>query len=232
MTFCSRRFLDEDKAKHDPIMTRETISCSPNASSFGWTCWSTRRHSASVEMLLRGGCTLLISELALLIVILHVHLYASRSAPSEGWPPSIDWLPDPIRHKIDPPNYATRLDWLDRIDQSPSIVPDARLSSSRIRGLSRSLLAKVEEPPFTKTRTIDLLKDSITKQKCCEHPLLLDVSATPSEPSDASYMIFGISKTLQRLNDTIPALLRWLPRTHAKLVVIVVEEKGKPANNK
>ena len=91
--------------------------------------------------------------------------------------------------------------------------------------MKRASLTKLDKSFFPDFQTIDLTKDSKIELKHCAEPLVLDVPASKKEPSDASHIIFGMSTTLKRLDDSIPQLLRWLPNTHARLFVIVIESE-------
>ena len=184
-------------------------------------------------MLLRGGLVIFIGGLAATSIVLLIHLYTTRGAPAAGWKPLIDWLPDPVLEKIVAPKCSSQLDWLDRIDR-PSVFNYARREVVvRLNPhVNRSLLTKVEESLFPRTHEINLSEDSVADWTLCQDPLILDVPAVASEPADASYVVFGISTTMQRLKDSIPALMRWLPKTRAKLVVIVIEDDTTPANDK
>ena len=182
-------------------------------------------------MRLRAGLVLFTGGLALTSVVLLIHLYLTRGAPAAEWKPSTDWLPRPVLEHVVAPECSNKLDWLDRIDR-PSVFQYARreIVVKSNPHINRSLLTKVEEPLFPKTQKIDLSKDSIAQWRHCQDPLMLDVPAISPGPCDASHMIFGISTTIQRLNDSLPALLRWLPMTRAKLVVIVKQDDRTSAN--
>lgn len=184
-------------------------------------------------MLLRGGMVLFVGAITLTSIALLVHLYISSGGPATRWASSRAWLPGSVLEKITAPTCTTKLDWLDRIDR-PSAFHYARreIVVKSNFNLNRSLLTKVKEPLFANTQKIDLSEDSVAKWKYCQDPMILDVPPIPAKPADASHLLFGISTTIKRLDQSIPALLRWLPRTRAKLVVIVIADDKTPAKEK
>ena len=88
--------------------------------------------------------------------------------------------------------------------------------------LGRTSLTKLDEKLFPEFQTIDLAMDPKVELRNCKDPIILDVPIYYKQPADASHIIFGISTTLKRLEQSIPQLLRWLPNTQARLFVIVV----------
>ena len=142
--------------------------------------------------------------------------FSRQGAPASDWvqalkPQSHEPCPDkleslPILNLTYPIRYAYR-----------DIV--IRPGSS----LKRASITKVDSRLFPDFQEIDLTRDPKVGLKHCEKALLLDVPAHVKDSDDASNVIFGISTTLKRLDNSIPQLLRWLPDTHAKLFVIVIE---------
>ena len=57
-------------------------------------------------------------------------------------------------------------------------------------------------------------------------------SSGQAEPVDASHVLFGISTTLERLEDSIPFLERWLANTGSRLYVIAVGPNEQSPNTR
>lgn len=100
-------------------------------------------------------------------------------------------------------------------------------------GAQRPSVTNIHEPLFPEVQIVDPGMDPFLEH--CMPPLSLEVSPFPNRQSvDASNMLFGMSTFLNRLEDSIPFLERWLAHTGAKLFVIVVnsEEDRKPDKKK
>lgn len=100
-------------------------------------------------------------------------------------------------------------------------------------GAQRPLLSNIDGRLFPKVQIVDPATDPILEH--CMPPLSLEVSPFPKkETVDASNVLFGMSTILNRLEDSIPFLERWLAHTNASLFVIVVnsEEERKPDEKK
>ncbi|KAI9893860.1 MAG: hypothetical protein M1814_005413 [Vezdaea aestivalis] len=61
----------------------------------------------------------------------------------------------------------------------------------------------------------------IVKLGSCAPALTLDVPAQPKKKVDASAFLFGISTTLERLEDSFEQISHWLPHTKAGLLVLI-----------
>lgn len=119
-----------------------------------------------------------------------------------------------------------KVDWLGGLDLTYPIRYARRdIVVKPAAGLKRASVTRVGAPLFPDFQTIDFTKDSNVELRNCKKPLVLEVPAHVKDSGDASHVIFGISTTLKRLDDSITQLLRWLPRTHAKLFVIVIESE-------
>ena len=159
-----------------------------------------------------------LSLLALLLLTLTLTLYQRKGPLSRGWIPALDTQPIQPCHD--------RLDWLAGLDLTYPIRyahRDIILNFSSTA--QRASITKLDTFLFPDFQTIDLTKKSDVHLEHCENPLLLDVPEFTPDTKDASHIIFGISTTLDRLHDSIPQLLRWLPQTHAKLFAIVIESE-------
>ena len=190
-------------------------------------------------MLLRSGLCAFVSLLSLTSIILIAHLYSTQGAPSADWIPDhiAPHLPAQLRPHgadINKKNCSRRIDWLDRKDRSSPFQYARRdIVVRQSSTAKRTLLTKVNEPLFPDLQQADLSADSSIQLEYCKEPLVLDVPAYSKKPVDASNIIFGIQTTMQRLDDTIEALVRWLPSTRAegaKLFVIVKESEELEAN--
>ncbi|KAL6713095.1 hypothetical protein ACLMJK_009216 [Lecanora helva] len=131
---------------------------------------------------------------------------ALKSPPSEPCPDNLDWVKSvnltyPIR-------YARR-----------------DIITNQVSDLERASITKLDGPLFPDFQTLDLTREAQVQLQHCEKPLELNVSAVPQDPSDASHIIFGISTTIERIEESIPSLLRWLPHTKARLFVVVIESE-------
>jgi len=138
--------------------------------------------------------------------------------------PAPDWIPTLKDRPIEPcPN---KLDWLTGLDLTyPIHYAHRDIVVKPTSDLKRASITKIHASLFPDFQTIDLTKDSNVELRHCEKPLVLEIPAYVKDSGDASHVIFGISTTLKRLNDSITQLLRWLPNTHAKLFVIVIESE-------
>ena len=89
----------------------------------------------------------------------------------------------------------------------------------------RKSVTRIEEDLFPEFQSIDLSEGSHVQLQHCKVPLNLEVPGSTLEGIDASHIIFGISTTLRRLEDTLPSLQRWLPNSGARLFVLVIESE-------
>ena len=120
-----------------------------------------------------------------------------------------------------------RLDWLAELDLTYPVVYARRDIVVNPRSdLKRASLTKLSESLFPDVQSIDLTDDFTVELKHCKEPLVIDVPALPKDAGAASHLIFGISTTINRLEASIPQLLRWLPKTNARLFVIVIEAEA------
>lgn len=131
------------------------------------------------------------------------------------------WIPIPKSKPGDP--CPTTTGWLSSLNIAYPIKYARRDIVIRPRGgLTRESLTKLDENLFPELQTIDLSTESRVELENCKDPLILDVPKYSEQPVDASHIIFGISTTLKRLDESIPQLSRWLRHTQARLFVIVV----------
>ncbi len=170
-------------------------------------------------MLLRNkGLVAFLCLLSLSFVALVAHLFSWRSGSTTKWIPALK------DQHIEP--CPDKLDWLAGLNLTyPIRYAHRDIIVNPVPDLKRASITKLDGPLFPDYQTIDLTDNSIVELQHCEKPLLLDVPAFVKDSGDASHVIFGISTTLKRLDDSITQLLRWLPHTHAKLFVVVIEKE-------
>lgn len=159
--------------------------------------------------------------LAASALIVHFYFWTSPAPLQGNVVPEASKQQDPCQQTLGrlkdldlkfPINYARR-------DINVSLNP----------GAQRPLVTNIDGPLFPKVQIVDPEKDP--KLEHCVPPLSLEVSSFPErETVDASNILFGMSTLLNRLEDSIPSLERWLAHTGANLFVIVVnsEEERKP----
>ena len=170
-------------------------------------------------MLLRNKSVVTIVTLvSILSLALLGHLLSRRNSPATKWIPTLKG------QEVEKCNG--RLDWLAGLNLTYPIQYAQRdIILNPVPDLVRASVTKFDGPLFPTFQDIDLTEGSTVTSKHCREPITLDVRETTKGPSDASHIIFGISTTLQRLDESIPQLLRWLPNTQAKLMVIVIEKE-------
>lgn len=188
-------------------------------------------------MLLRSATTAFLCLLSITSVILVAHLYNTKGAPSPEWiPPKIkdhlspELLPKPVPASQDV-NCSSRIDWLDRKERLSNFNYARRDILVRADpATKRTLMTTMERPLFPELQPVDLSADSIIELQHCMEPLVLKVPSFSKSPPIASNLIFGIQTTMARLDDTIETLVRWLPKTGAKLFVVVKETEDVEAD--
>ena len=154
-----------------------------------------------------------VSAFALLSFVIHLS--------SEGHISTTRWISN--FESKDSDQCPNHLEWLSSLNIAYPIKYARRDLVVRPReGLTRNSVTKLDEKLFPDLVTIDLSTSSKVELKHCREPLLLDVPIFLEQPVDASHIIFGVSTTLKRLDQSIPQLNRWLANTQARLLAIVV----------
>ncbi|KAL8761832.1 MAG: hypothetical protein Q9184_002075 [Pyrenodesmia sp. 2 TL-2023] len=177
-------------------------------------------------MLLRAGITALICLLSLTSVIFVARLYRRENASSTEWIPTFR-----AQKHLEP--CPSNLDWLQSLDLSYPVKYARREINVRTTAEAKRLMVtKLDGPLFPDFQSVDLSDSFEVKLKYCKEPLVIEVSERAKAPVDAAHIIFGISTTLERLDDSIPFLLRWLPNTNAKLFVIAIKDDDVPDDAK
>jgi len=170
-------------------------------------------------MLMRNkGLVVFLSLLSLSSVALVANLFSRRGASTA------DWIPALKGQSVEP--CPDRLDWLAGLNLTyPLRYTHRDIIINPVTDLKRASITKLDGPLFPDFQTIDLTDNSNIELEHCKRPLVLDVPAFVTDSVNASHVIFGISTTLKRLDESITQLLRWLPHTLAKLFVVVIEKE-------
>ncbi|KAL9126768.1 MAG: hypothetical protein Q9217_004237 [Psora testacea] len=87
--------------------------------------------------------------------------------------------------------------------------------------MKRASVTHIDGALFPDFEVIDPHKDLTLNLSKCLGPLVLDVPAWPTEYPNASHLVFGLSTSLSRLEDSLPYFQRWLAYTNARLIAIV-----------
>ena len=168
---------------------------------------------------------LLFLFLAISALLIHFFTWARPTPPHEDVVPEESKQQDPCRQRLGrlqdlnvkfPIKYARR-------DINVKLQSETQ----------RPSVTNVDEPLFPKIQIVDPAEDPVLEH--CSPPLSLEVSPFfKKQTVDASNVIFGMSTILNRLEDSIPFLERWLAHTDASFFVIVVnsEEDRKPDKKK
>ncbi|CAL8582023.1 hypothetical protein XPA_007701 [Xanthoria parietina] len=176
-------------------------------------------------MLRRTAITTVVCLLSLTSIVFVARLYR-RDNPSAS-----TWVPPFSAQRVQP--CPDTLDWLLPLDLTYPIKYARRdIIVKPASDAKRLTVTKLPAPLFPDFQSIDLTDKANLRLEHCEDPLLLHVPEPPAGPVDASHIIFGISTTIARLDDSIPSLLRWLPNTRAKLFVIAIEDDDVPEESK
>lgn len=144
------------------------------------------------------------------------YLY-TRSRPKFDSP----YLALPTEHHLD--TCPKRLDWLhDLTITFPFKYARRDIIVNPKPGTKRASITNIDTPLFPEPESIHRVENPDVDLKNCLDPLVLDVPAPLETPVDASHIIFGLSTNLDRLETSIPYLLRWLPQINAQLYVIAM----------
>ena len=163
--------------------------------------------------------------ITLVLLVLGVHFQQK---------PSTDWIPDIAKVTTNKaaPNCTDGLPWpdLDIVD-GPVKYARQQIIVRLKKNLKRESVTIVDQPLFPEVQEIDWLADSEAKLSGCQDPIVLRVPEFKRrELVDASHIFFGISTTLERLEDSIQYLERWIATTGARLFVIAIGPIEKSPN--
>ncbi|KAL8996770.1 MAG: hypothetical protein Q9169_003793 [Polycauliona sp. 2 TL-2023] len=176
-------------------------------------------------MLLRTAITTLVCLLSLTSIVFVARLYRRDNPSSSTWVPSFATQHDkPCDSALDG-LLPLNLNYPIKYARRDIVVKPAS-------GVKRQSITELPARLFPDFQSVHLTDGANVQLKHCKDPLLLPVPVAPQGPPDASHIIFGISTTLARLDDSIPSLLRWLPNTHAKLLVIAIKDDDVPDSSK
>ncbi|KAI4087313.1 MAG: hypothetical protein LQ348_007425 [Seirophora lacunosa] len=179
-------------------------------------------------MLLRPAITALVCLLSLTSVIFIARLYRRDNASSTKWVPT-------FRSHKNSVACANDLDWLQPLELTyPIKFARREIIVNPAPEVERLSVTKFDPdgPLFPDFQSVDLSDSFQVKLEHCQDPLVLDIPHRSTRPVDAAHILFGISTTLARLDESIPFLLRWLPNTRAKLFVIAIKDDDVPEGSK
>lgn len=181
-------------------------------------------------MLLRSGATALACLFPLTSLIFLAHVYTRKTQPAvRDWAPTT-WTPTASPHSVN--SCPNRLDWLNNLTITYPIKYARRdIVVNPKSDVPRASVTKIDTPLFPEFQTLNLSGGSTVQLEHCTEPLILDVPSIIKDV-DASKVMFGMSTTLERLNNSIPFLSRWLTHTHAGIFVIVVGPDEQKADSK
>ena len=168
-------------------------------------------------MFSRSRLTAILVLIVLIFVIVGIQFQQKKQ-----WKPPSDWIPDITAITGDGGHECVDgLDWPDlTIVGGPVRYARQEIIIKPKEGLERQSITELSIPLFSKPQKVDWLADPEVKLTNCQDPITLEVPAFSRESVNASHVIFGISTTIDRLEDSIPYLERWLANTGAQLYVI------------
>lgn len=115
------------------------------------------------------------------------------------------------------------IDWLDGLNLNYPLKYARRdIIVKPSQELGRASITKIREPLLPEFQTFTDPTFAESGAKYCKKPLVLEVPAYSYDHADASHVIFGVSTTLGRLEDSIPFFERWLAHTKGRLIALVV----------
>ena len=125
------------------------------------------------------------------------------------------------------------VDWLDGLHLNYPLAYARRDIIVRpTPGLDRASVTKIKEPLLPTFQTLTDPTFAEIDSRICEAPLVLNVPSLVDNYADASHVIFGVSTTLERLEDSIPYFERWLAHTKGRLIAQVVGPDDGTPNKK
>ena len=156
-----------------------------------------------------------------LLILLAVFAAIATLYMERGWKPPSPKIILPLKHSHDVcPN---NLDWLKNLTVTFPIKYARRdIIVNPNPATRRASVTRIDAPLVPPSQTIDLMANPEVQLEQCMEPLLLDVPLTPTGPSEASHVIFGMATLLNRLELSIIDLQRWLAHTNAQLMVIAM----------
>ena len=173
--------------------------------------------------------TALVCFVILLTLVISFRIWNSKPTLLAEWTSyPITTVNDRLKTFQDP-SCLSQLDWLKDVDIDYPINYAYRdILVNPVPSIKRASLTKVEEELFPQNRKIDWLPGRENQALHCKDPLVLDVPVFPYTPVDASHIVFGMSTTLERLNESTVQIVRWLAHTRARLFVVIRKPDDKP----
>ena len=165
----------------------------------------------------------------LAVVLLAIALLGVHLQQKKQWKASTGWMPD-LSRITGAKDVNTTHNCTDGLPRPDLSIVDGPVTYARQQiivrpkeGLERKSITKVEKSLFPEPQRIEWLprSDSIV----CQDPIILDVPIFSREPVNASHIMFGMSTNLERLEDSIQYLERWIAHTGARLFVVAIGPK-------
>ena len=172
-------------------------------------------------MLLRSRIGVILGLITLVLLALGVHFQQKRQ-----WNSPSNWVPHITKVTGDnaASNCTDGLPWpdLDIVD-GPVRYARQQILVRPTKNQKRESVTIVDKPLFPEVQEIDWLANPEARFTGCQDPIVLDVpDFKHRELVDASHVLFGISTTLERLDDSIQYLERWIANTGARLYVVAI----------
>lgn len=171
-------------------------------------------------MVMRNNKSLFGAFLGLLFLFcfLFVANISQRGEQPSKWMPSLKG--PPAQPCPDKPDWLSGLDLTFPIRYAHrDIIVNPNASAER------ASITKIDQSLFPDFQTIDINDDLTNDLLHCKPRMTLDVPVALKDSEDASHLMFGISTTQLRLDNSLPQLVRWLPHTNARLIIIVIESE-------
>lgn len=166
-------------------------------------------------------CRLTATLLIIVLIFVGVGIHFQQK---KQWKPPSDWMPDISAITGDGGHEcADGLAWPDlTIVGGPVRYARQEIIVRPKEGLERQSITELSTPLFSNPQKVDWLAHPEDRLTNCQDPIILEVPSFSKSPANASHVMFGISTTVDRLEDSIPYLERWLANTSAQLYVIAI----------
>ena len=169
-------------------------------------------------MFSRSRLTAILVLIVLIFIAVGIHFQQKKQ-----WKPPSDWMPNISAITGDGSHEcADGLAWPDlTIVGGPVRYARQEIIVKQKEGLERLSISEIPTSLFSNPQKVNWLANPEAKLKC-QAPITLEVPTFSREPANASHIVFGISTTVDRIEDSIPYLERWLANTGAQLYVIAI----------
>ncbi|KAI9839582.1 MAG: hypothetical protein M1819_002208 [Sarea resinae] len=101
-----------------------------------------------------------------------------------------------------------------------------RIQAEKVDSTDRKILTLSPHPLIPASRSYKNVPEDVVDAQCDE-ALTLEVPSSP--PTQAINLLFGIATNVERLRDSIPQLLHWLPHSGAGLLVVTPSQENDTA---